>query len=189
MTTDTRDLRRFFSEFRRFAFWALAGAFAIPFAGSFIDLAPPWPAAVALLTAVFEVVCLVIVYIFLDRTGKRTARRVIVSCIPIAALGLGGYLILYSMFVFAIPTTGERVVAGFECTATAREIVTAEFLQSCPFLNADVLASANYAADRIWTKPSIALVRLSLFGTWLAFFCAVTTTIATALAHQRHGTR
>lgn len=42
------------------------------------------------------------------------------------------------MFVFDMPLTGDKVVAGFQCTQQAERFIAPVLMQECPFLNEEL---------------------------------------------------
>ncbi|HKD06113.1 MAG TPA: hypothetical protein VKB79_09445 [Bryobacteraceae bacterium] len=171
-----RDLLK---EFRRLALWGAGGA-AVPFAAQLVSLSPPWPKGIVAITSTVELVTLVFVYQFLRESNQRTINRVL--GVAAAALAIAGstYLIVNSMYTFEVPTTKDRFVKGYVCTANARIVYKAK----CPDLDIDDLAGAGYEADRLWTEGSITTVRFALDALWLGTFIALSGLLGAFVVYQ-----
>jgi hypothetical protein len=57
------DFRALLRDVRELWGWAAAAA-TVPFLANFLSLSPPWPAAIPYLTALVELVCLILVFSF-----------------------------------------------------------------------------------------------------------------------------
>jgi hypothetical protein len=167
-------------EFRGLSVWAVGGSVAVPFAAALVSLSPPWPAAIVLVTAIAELVALIYVYQFLKSARRRSINRILaVGGLMLAILG-AVYLTAISLYTFQVPTTKERFVRGFECTAEA----SAVFRDKCPNLGLDELKTAEYDADRLWTARSIAATRMAIVALWLASFGALSVLVGSFLVYQ-----
>jgi hypothetical protein len=171
-----RDLLK---EFRRLALWGAGGA-AVPFAAQLVSLSPPWPKGIVAITSTVELVTLGFVYQFLRESKQRTINRVL--AVTAAALAVAGsaYLIGNSLYTFEAPTTKERFVKGYVCTANARIVYQAK----CPDLDIDDLAGAGYEAERLWTEGSITTVRFALDALWLGAFIALSALLGAFVVYQ-----
>jgi hypothetical protein len=92
------------------------------------------------------------------------------------------YLFVSSFFTYAVPTTHERFVKGYKCTSEAQLL----FPEKCPYLGVDELQTAEYEAERLWTASSVAVVKVSLVGLWLASFIAMSILLAALLTRYLH---
>jgi hypothetical protein len=159
---------------RRPHLWGLAGALALPPVAAAGSLTPPWPPAVVVLTVVSQVTSFALASQRLAVVTRGTASRVAVGL----AIGLGVlacmYLLSVSRYTYQTPTTKERWAAGFVCTADARAV----FGDKCPNLGIDELRSAEYEAERLWTRESITIVRVGLVVLWLVAFILLSAMIA-----------
>src|SRR3546814_17637277 len=88
--------------------------------------------------------------------------------ILVAALAAGVYLHQLSAHTYVTQATGERFAMGTECTADARTV----FGDTCPRLGMDALRSAEYEAERLWTRESIDAWRLRLVAAWAVAIAA-----------------
>src|ERR1022692_2837191 len=137
-------------EFKGLALWAVGGCVAVPFAAALASLSPPWPPAIVLVTSVAELVALIYVYQFLKSTKRKNINRIIVlSSLFLILLG-AVYLIAVSLYTYEAPTTKQRFVKGYTCTADA----SAVFKEKCPDLGIDELKTAEYDSERLWTSRS-----------------------------------
>ena len=157
----------------------------LPLGAERAGITPPWPRGLAVLTAVLEA-ALIFVAFSLFRTANRGAiRKTVTTSIVVLVFATVAYLGAQSVFVYQTPVTGERFAKGFVCTAEARAV----FKDKCPFLDEDELRGAEYDAQRLWTLPSIAIVKVTLSGLWLLAFVAIGILGATTALLKRDARR
>lgn len=167
-------------EFRGLSLWAFGGSIAVPFAAALAALSPPWPPSIVLVTAVAEMVALIYVYQFLKKARRKSIDRILaISGLLLIVFG-AAYLAAVSIYTYETPTTKERFVKGYQCTADAAAV----FKDKCPDLGLDELKTAEYDADRLWSERSIAVVRMTLVALWLASFSALSVLIGSFLVYQ-----
>jgi hypothetical protein len=181
MTDPLAEFKWLLSEFRGLSLWALGGGLAVPFAAQLAELSPPWPPAVVGVTAVAELVALVFVFQFLKTASKRRTGIVLGCGAVVLGLATLAYLALFSYFTYTTPGKSVRLVKGFVCTAEAAQV----YREKCPDLGMDELNEAEYEAERLWTRRSILIARLSLTTTWLISFLALSTILGSFLTYQR----
>jgi heme/copper-type cytochrome/quinol oxidase subunit 4 len=175
------DFKRLLTEFRGLSTSTVGTTVVVPFAAALADLSPPWPKGIVLVTAIVELLVLVLVFQFL-RTAAR--KRVIDAVLVAAVLLLAGVSVAYlwqvSLYTYEVPTTGERFVKGDECTPEAKLLYSAK----CPDLGKDELSGAKFAAELLWTRRSVAAVRLRLVLLWTAAFVALSAALGSFLVYQ-----
>lgn len=179
MPDELSDFEQLLKNFQKLAAWGAGGA-AVPIAAHLVALSPPWPAGIAAITSTIELISLVFVYQFLKSARKRRVNRVLIASAIILAVSGLGYLMLNSIYTFEVPTTKERFVKGYECTANARAV----FKDKCPALDLDDLAKATYEAERLWTAQSIATMRAALVTLWLIVFIALSVVLGSFIVFQ-----
>jgi hypothetical protein len=168
-------------EFRGLSWGVLGAGVAVPFAAELASLSPPWPPAVTGLTAITELVVLVLVYQFLRASRRRVINRVLVIAAIILAVSALTYLAVNSELTYE--TRGpkkERLVKGFECKEAALKI----FGDSCPLLGSDEISLAQWNAETLWTSRSITMARLSLVVPWLLSFLSLSMLLGSFLVFQ-----
>jgi ABC-type xylose transport system permease subunit len=180
MTSGLDDFKLLLKEFRGLSVWAVGGSLVVPFAASLADLSPPWPPGIVPVTAVVELLALVLVFQFF-----KTARRQIINVVLILSVALFAvtsvvYLSAISYFTYQVPTTKERFVKGYECTPDAQMV----FKNRCPDLGLDELRTAEYDAERLWTRKSLAVTRTGLALVWSLVFVALSFALGGFLGYQ-----
>jgi ABC-type xylose transport system permease subunit len=180
MASGLDDFKRLLKEFRGLSVWAVGGSLVVPFAAALADLSPPWPKGIVPVTAVVELLALALVFQFYKTAGRRVIGRVLLASVVVFALTSVVYFGMVSYFTYQVPTTNDRFVKGYECTADARLI----FKDRCPDLGLDELRTAEYEAERLWTRKSIAVTRTSLALLWLAAFVALSFALGSFLWYQ-----
>jgi hypothetical protein len=177
--TGLDGFKRLMKESRTLALWAGGGA-AVPFAAQLASLSPPWPEGIVVITSIAELVALIVVYQFIKANRRIMVNRtILIATLALIAFGIS-YLALNAGYTFRVPTTKERFVRGYVCTANA-ELV---FKEKCPSLDMDDLASAAYEADRLWTPKSITVMRVSLVSLWLMVFTSLSVVIGSFVVYQ-----
>jgi hypothetical protein len=112
--------------------------------------------------------------------GKRTVTRWIGSLALLLFLTSLVYLTLFSMFTYVTPYTNERFAKGFVCNPQTERLYPGQ----CPFVDAHVLADAQYNAEEIWTGWSVELMQVVIVSLWLAAFVFLSSLIGTFLVFQ-----
>jgi hypothetical protein len=180
MASGLQDFKLLLKEFRGVSVWAVGGSLVVPFAASLADLSPPWPPGIVPVTAVVELLALVLVFQFYKTSRRQVINRVLLLSVAVFALTSVVYLGAVSYFTYQVPTTKERFVKGYECTPHAQLV----FKNLCPDLGLDELRSAEYEAERLWTRKSIAVTRTSLALIWSADFVALSFALGSFLCYQ-----
>ncbi|MGH2569362.1 MAG: hypothetical protein ACRDGA_13575 [Bacteroidota bacterium] len=72
------------------------------------------------------------------------------------------YLVMFSLYVEQLNTTGRSIVIGFHCTEDAVRLYP-----DCPILSQEQLAQANNNPYLLWAKWTIALNQVLLFASWV----------------------
>lgn len=180
MASGLDDFKQLLKEFRGLSVWAVGGSLVVPFAASLADLSPPWPPGIVPVTAVVELLALVLVFQFFKTSKRPVINRVLLAGVTLFALASVVYLSAVSYFTYQVPTTKERFVKGYECTADARLV----FQSRCPDLGLDELKTAEYEAERLWTRKSITVTRTSLALIWSLDFVALSFALGSFLCYQ-----
>jgi|GEM_PF-1318529 len=179
MSHQVGGFEEFLHSFKRLSALA-AGSAAVctPLAVGFASIAPPpWPPAILPATSLTQIIVLIFVYRTLRQVRQSAITAIMVIMALCAAILFLGYLGLLSKYTFTIPTDGERVSRGLECTADAKTT----FAAKCPDLSLDEIRTANYQADLLWTGDSIMIVRLGLVAVWLLAFACLSTVFGSFL--------
>lgn len=163
MATSLDQFKALLREVAGISKYALAGVTALPLVTLAVDLSPPWPRGVSVATSLLELIVLVLAYHYAKGARRVTINRALAVGSALLVVASLAYFTLLSLFSYEGPS-GERFVKGYECTAAAKLL----YESTCPLLPKNEIASANYAADRLWTSGSIVVVRVSLLITWSA---------------------
>jgi ABC-type xylose transport system permease subunit len=180
MASGLDDFKLLLKEFRGVSVWAVGGSLVVPFAASLADLSPPWPPGIVPVTAVVELLALALVFQFYKTSRRQVINRVLLLSVAVFALTSIVYLGAVSYFTYQVPTTKERFVKGYECTGDAQLV----FKSRCPDLGLDELKTAEYEAERLWTRKSIAVARTSLALLWSLVFVALSFALGSFLCYQ-----
>lgn len=149
--------------------WAPLVVLGLPFLIAGLGFAPPWPPGLAAIAAAIQAMAIAGIIVIFPMMDRRSLKRLLVTSGACLVVFGSAYLAMQSAFVFQAPTTGERFVKGFVCTSDAMRLYKAK----CPFLGQDELQGAEYEAERLWTLPSIALVRITLDLLWIVSLVAM----------------
>ena len=179
------DFKRLLAEFRGLSTWAVGSAVTVPFAAALVDLSPPWPKGAVLATAIVELIVLALVFQFLRRSRKGLINGTLAASVLGLAVVSPIYLLQLSLYSYEVPTTRERFVKGDECTPAAKKV----FADRCPDLGLDELKTAEYTAERLWTRRSVATVRVRLVLLWAAAFAALSAALGSFLVYQLRAPR
>ena len=135
-------------------------------------------------------VLIAIVFSLQARTSAGEPPRKLLRIVLAAVLAVTGatYLILFERFTFELPTTGGRIVVGCGFTSEAADVAAKSLIDTagdCPGHYEELLEKAQYEAHFIWTKRSIAAVRLALAGLWSVWFACFTGLALAVIARAR----
>lgn len=181
MATGLDDFKKLLKEFRGLSQWSVVGgSLVVPFAAYLASLSPPWPRGIVPVTAVVELVALMLVFQFYNDSSRRVINRVLLLSVAVFALAGVVYLGAVSYFTYEAPTTKERFVMGYECTDEALLV----FKKHCADLGTDELKTAEYEAERLWTRRSIAVTRAGLALLWSVDFVALSFALGSFLCYQ-----
>lgn len=108
MATGLDDFKLLLKEFRGLSVWAVGGSLVVPFAAALADLSPPWPSGIVPITAVAELLALVLVFQFFKNSKRRVTNRLLLLSVAILTITMMVYLIAFSYFTYSVPTTKER---------------------------------------------------------------------------------
>ncbi len=159
---------------------AVALAFAaVPLLATLSTIEPPWPAGIGYLSAAIVLAASFVAPLSSLRTSPTHRWSLMVATGTLTLAGLLAYLLLYSLYVESIPRSNIRLVKGFVCTTDALLV----HKDACPDLPRDALRDAEWEATVLWTRSSVAMVRISLVVAWLAFVAGLT--IAAGVVAQR----
>lgn len=160
----------------------LAGAL-LPMVAAWLGFAPPWPAGSQYFTLALEAILLGALAAALHGVSRGTLRRLVMAASFVLVVGGMAYLAGFNTFTYVTPTTGEHWVKGYVCTPEALSLPG--YKEKCPFLDKDELKDAEYEAQRLWTLPSITVVKVSLAALWFASFTAIAVLGAAIIAGFR----
>lgn len=173
----------FLHAFDKATIVALIPIIAVPFLlDQLFSLQPPWPQYSTYTTAFLELCTLFLAFFIRIESRKKLFRYQIAAFTLICVMFLA-YFSFYSMFVFEVPLTGEKVVSGFRCTHQAERFIAPALMQECPFLNEEALAAAGYEVEIVWTPFSVRLMEIVMFVVWSAFFILATFLFGISVAH------
>src|SRR3954464_10127898 len=80
-----------------------AGAATVPLVANLVSLAPPWPRAIVYLTAVIELITLIVAFHFFKTSPRRVVNRVLASSVAVLLVTSVVYLALLSEFTYSVP--------------------------------------------------------------------------------------
>jgi hypothetical protein len=174
------DFLGILKKFRALSTSALGTGAAVPFVAYLTSISPPWPPGIMFLTALTELVCLIVVFQFLRERGRKIVNRALGGFVACLFVVSSVYLVLFSIFTFAAPKTGERLVKGFLCNPPIRKA----YFDDCPLLNIGYLRDAQYTPELLWQEWSIEVMRVVLSITWLFAFVLLSASIGIFLVFQ-----
>ena len=159
----------------------IAGAAVVPLAAHLVSISPPWPDAIAYITAIFELLLIIWAYHNLKGAAKKYVSRVINIGIPILFALIIAYLFLISTFMNEVVASDHRYLRGYECTAIALR----NYAEQCPNLDSTIFEKSEYDPNILWTSKSLAIVRASVNGTWILFFSILSAVLAAFAVRER----
>lgn len=180
MASGLADFKYLLAEFRGLSVGMVGSAVAVPFAAALVELSPPWPPGILLVTAILELLALILAFQFF-----KSAKRAMVNwTLAVSVLLLFGtstiYLVMLSLYTYQVPSTKDRFVKGYDCTSDAKLV----FKERCPNLGLDEIKTAEYDAERLWTLESITFMRTAIVLLWSIAFVALSFSLGNFLGYQ-----
>lgn len=181
MSSAWDDARKLVQRYKELVAAVTSAFVLLPLAAHQVDLTPPWPAAVVLVTALVQLVVALVMFTFVRQWSNRRSSRFLL----LAAVGLmissTAYMVAVSHLTFVGGPAKERLVKGYACTTEALRLQ--RYADKCPLLNDGLIATAE-RADELWTTESIALARMTLLLLWLLSFALFAATATTFIVSQ-----
>ncbi|MDR6871114.1 xanthosine utilization system XapX-like protein [Bosea sp. BE125] len=165
------DFLQTLRRFRSLSVLTVSGGAVVPFFAYLAKISPPWPPGIMILTAIVELLGLIISFQFYKQKSRRIVEKSMIFVVLSLAFTSVVYLSTFSQFTYQAPNASTRSIKGFVC----RPEVKLAFSQECPDLTPERLADAQYRAELLWTEWSITIVRMILTLSWL--LCCVLLTI------------
>ena len=151
-------------RFRSLSVLTVSGGAVVPFFAYLANISPPWPPGIMIITAIVELLALIIAFQFFQHKGRKIVEKsmiVILICLCVSSII---YLIGFSLLTYQGPTASTRSVKGFICQPQ----IKLAFGDECPELSVTRISDAQYRAEILWVEWSITIARLFLTITWLS---------------------
>jgi hypothetical protein len=173
------EFRSTLADYKSIGPWALGGTVFVPLADYAIRLGPPWPDGLAIITSIVELLVVLTVFHFWYRSSYKRASRRMLLAIALLVGCFGVYLYLNSLFTFTAGANAAKYIKGYAVRPDVAPLITADFTVD------DALASSEYNAEAVWTKGSIAVMRIILLFLWLISFALLSMTISSFVIYHR----
>lgn len=177
--TGLDEFREVATDVRSISPWIIGGAVAVPLVDVVLQIGPPWPTGIGLVTSALELIVIICAFHFWHRISYRRATRVMLITLACLIVFFGAYLYFSNAYVFSSPSDGQRYVKGFVLREDIVPLIRKDYTA------ADALAGAQYRPDEVWTSSSITLMQLNLLLLWAISFTALSLFIATFVIYQR----
>lgn len=168
----------FFSELVKTLGFGVVFA-SIPIFASMRNLQPPWPEAVAYISAAIILVGALIARELGGQTRKTVRIRLLLLAFALTVLGLFAYLYLYANLVLPLEND-QRLILGYTCNSDSQMLYS-----NCPHLREEELAMAEYDPENLFTHGSITAAKLSLIAAWLLFTAGLVAAVGWAVAARK----
>jgi hypothetical protein len=140
-----------------------------------------FPPRLEWITAVIQLVCVIVIYQLYRNATKKVASRNIIVLAVVSGLALLTYLWLLSESAFFVRSLNRYIVVGYECLPRALQAHS----DQCPRLNLHILAGALYQEAELWSSRSLTIMRLSVVSVWFIFFGCLSGVIAQFLVFEK----
>jgi hypothetical protein len=173
------EFREIAKRFKSVSVATVGAGGTVPFVAYLAGIAPPWPPGVLGLTALSQLVCLILAYQFARGRSKQVIDRTMVILVLFLVVFAIVYLSIFATFTFPTPGNTGRALKGLICQDSV-----AKMYPSCPFLGIDVLQLAEYHAPYVWKEWSIAGIGVILVACWLMSIACLAGFVGIFLVHQ-----
>lgn len=177
--TGLEEFRAALADYKSIGPWAIGGAVFVPLVDYLIQLGPPWPGGLPVITSIAELLVLIVSFHFWFRSPRKRVSRRLIIFLVLLILCFGAYLYCDSAYTFAAGANVTKSVKGFTLRPDVAPLISADFTPE------DALRSAEYQAEAVWTAESITAMRLILLSMWLASFVFLSATVATFVLYHR----
>src|SRR3954449_8480468 len=110
-----QEFVRIVRRFKSLSAMTLTAGGGVPFVAYLAGLAPPWPPGVLALTALAELISLILVYHFLNHKSRHLIDQVLkfgTAGLTLVSLFYWG---CFALFTFSLPLNGGRELKGIVC--------------------------------------------------------------------------
>lgn len=169
-----RDARNVYVEIG----WGLVA----PLLTYLLNVASPYPdqAAVSIAASIAAFVAIMFAFQlwFRGRANKKHRDTLLIRFGISGLVALVFYVGLYSMFVVADPSQDSREVVGYSLRPNIKNVRDG---QMPPMNDRELLENFGGEPERIWTKLSLTVTRMSLLSSWILFWFLLTSAIGVFL--------
>jgi hypothetical protein len=177
------EFKEVLADFREIGSLALKGAIAVPLADLWLKLGPPPANAVAVLGSLVEMLAVMWVFQFWYSANDRKLNFRMKTALVLFFVGIVASLILLEEFTIFPSPDRERVIEGVSLRADVKPIIDESYRPE------DALKDNQYDPDKVWTKESIVVVRVSLTLTWMfTLACLAAYLTVFIILGRRHST-
>lgn len=182
MTTGLDEFKSVLAEYRSVALWAGLSTSSVPFIAAFAGVTPPWPDGIAYMTAVVQLIGIILTLKLYSDADKRSIGRNLSILTVVILVLLLSYIFVFSQFTIFDPARNGRIVIGYECTA---KVLQAYPELTCPSVGFEELRNAAFKEAELWTMLSISVVRTAIVAIWFLLFLSLAALVGQFLAFQR----
>lgn len=165
---------------------AAGGSALVPILADFGGLAPSWPPNTTIVTSVFCMCSILIVFQLLRRKRKALINTVMLVAVTTFFVSFCCYIFWFTRFTFVSPT-GDVLFMGCGWTERTKLVVDkygASVDSSCPGQYNELLEASNFDQFKIWTTSSIDFVQMISFMLWAIAFIGFSTLVAAFVTYQ-----
>lgn len=158
------------------------GVIAAPLLIYLLGVASPFPnqavmSAAASLAAFFSLMFAFQLW-FHGRASKKRRDTLLLRFGISGLVALVLYIGLFSMYVVVDPAQGSREVVGYSIRPGVEHVRDS---QMPSMTDRELLENLGGEPERIWTKPSLTVTRMSLLASWILLWFLLTSTIGVFL--------
>ena len=142
----------------------------------FTGYQPPWHPGLTIITTLMELTVLVLSFQFFSQsTKKSTNKTIIISFVLLMFFSLL-YMILYSFFVFKIPSTNTYITLGCGLTNDSymflkeNKVDINKINDTCPGEFYKILVSSQFESTNVWIPWTVKVINILLLLSWLICF-------------------
>lgn len=189
MQTGLEEFFEVLKDVRKIALFSAGGLIVLPIAANLGGYSPPWPRGITMITTLMELVIVIVSFQLYSGASKASVTKAVIgSTVGIFACSTA-YLFLYSLFVYQIPNHQDQIILGCGLSQKSLSLLDAEDrtpgFDDCPGEFYSLLKSAQWDAERVYTKLSVSLIRACINISWLAAFGSLACLCGVFVTYQR----
>jgi hypothetical protein len=173
------EFKEVMADFRQLGSLALKGVVTAPWIDLWLKIGPSPAQLLAALTSLFQFVIVIWGFHFWSGMDTERLNRRMKVALGVFSIGLLASVLLLARFTVSPGEGRERVIEGWTVREDVQPVITPSYTAE------QALRDSEYDPDLVWTATSVAVMRISITGVWLATFASFAGYLTAFIMQQR----